>query len=145
MVSGCGFVEGAAVDPDENSLIGPLRDARYAVLLDGGPRARDGQGDADGGGFELGLPGGRELHCEPGNIRYAEGFGHQGKGALRHSPELPPRPDGAGEDNTLPTYGLRTKVWRLGWATLTEHKWGQFWRAPKDLYGDGGYQRRARE
>jgi len=29
----------------------------------------------------------------------------------------------AGDDNALPTCGLRAKVRRLGWATLTEHKW----------------------
>ena len=36
---------------------------------------------------------------------------------------MTPRPDRAGDDNALPTYGLRAKVRRMGWATLTEHKW----------------------
>jgi len=53
---------------------------------------------------------------------------------LRHSPEMTRvcspestrRPGGAGDDNALPTYGLRTKVLRVGWATLTEHKWVSF-------------------
>ncbi|MSV31940.1 MAG: hypothetical protein EXQ57_05405 [Bryobacterales bacterium] len=40
------------------------------------------------------------------------------------SPELTRRPGRAGDDNALPTYGLRTKVQRMEWATLTEHKWG---------------------
>ena len=39
------------------------------------------------------------------------------------SPELTRRPGRAGDDNALPTYGLRTKVRRMEWATLTEHKW----------------------
>ena len=32
-------------------------------------------------------------------------------------------PPAGGDDNALPTYGLRTKVRRMGWATLTERKW----------------------
>ena len=55
----------------------------------------------------------------------------QARKALRHSPEmtrvcspeLTRRPGWAGDDNALPTYGLRTKVRRMGWATLTERKW----------------------
>ena len=39
------------------------------------------------------------------------------------SPELTRRPGRAGDDNALPTYGLRTKVRRMERATLTEHKW----------------------
>ena len=39
------------------------------------------------------------------------------------STELTRRPGWAGDDNALPTYGLRTKVRRVGWATLTKHKW----------------------
>ena len=39
------------------------------------------------------------------------------------SPELTRRPGWAGDDNALPTYGLRAKVRRMGWATLTERKW----------------------
>ena len=42
---------------------------------------------------------------------------------LRHSPELTRRPGWAGDDNALPTYGLRTKVRCVEWATLTEYKW----------------------
>ena len=33
------------------------------------------------------------------------------------------RPGRAGADNALPTYGLRAKVRRMEWATLTAHKW----------------------
>ena len=40
-----------------------------------------------------------------------------------YSSELTRRPGGAGDDNALPTYGLRTKVRRVGWATLTKRKW----------------------
>ena len=36
------------------------------------------------------------------------------------------RPGWAGADNALPAYGLRAKVRRVGWATLTEHKWVSF-------------------
>ena len=39
------------------------------------------------------------------------------------SPELTRRPGWARDDNALPTYGLRAKVRRMGWATLTERKW----------------------
>ena len=54
-----------------------------------------------------------------------------GQTMLRHSPtmtracspELTRRPGRAGDDNALPTYGLRTKVRRMERATLTEHKW----------------------
>ena len=42
---------------------------------------------------------------------------------LRHSPEMTRRPGWAGDDNALPTYGLRAKVRRMGWATLTERTW----------------------
>ena len=43
--------------------------------------------------------------------------------ALRYSPEMTRRPGPAGDDNALPTCGLRAKVRRVGWATLTERKW----------------------
>ena len=35
-------------------------------------------------------------------------------------------PPAGGDDNALPTYGLRAKVRRVGWATLTKHKWVNF-------------------
>ena len=38
-------------------------------------------------------------------------------------PELTRRPGWAGDDNALHTYGLRSKVRRVGWATLTKRKW----------------------
>ena len=42
-------------------------------------------------------------------------------GAASALSRIDPRPGWAGDDIALPTYGLRTKVRRVGWATLTKH------------------------